>query len=231
MKVLVFSDIHANIYALQALMQTQDFKTADLKICLGDCIIMGPRPNEVLEIMTKLDCITLIGNNDSYVANFVLKKDAIAMGQERQQHIQYFKDIIKPEFIEWLKNRPYEYVLNTPKHKLYFTHYKWKNKYDINDSPYPICEKSIEDVYKDIDCDYIFYGHQHKPYQFINNKHYYGVGSIGMIYPGNYAVIDIDDKGEVEVNYKALNYDFELMKNDMLKQNYICAKFFLTFFN
>lgn len=231
MKVLVFSDTHSNIYALKKLINSQDFKTANLKICLGDNIMMGPRPNEVLEILTKMDCVTLIGNNDGYIANQISIKDLNSLSAERKEHINYVKNILKPEYLQWLQKLPYEYVLTTKKHKLYFTHYIWKNKFTIKDCGYPICEKSIIEDFKNINCDYVFYGHQHKPYKFINGKHYYGIGSIGMIYPGNYAVINIDDDGEVDVEYKTLNYNFDLMKNDMINQNYVCSKLFLTFFD
>ena len=42
MKICVFTDIHGNLDAFKLLMQTEDFKSADLKICLGDAVVMGP---------------------------------------------------------------------------------------------------------------------------------------------------------------------------------------------
>ena len=48
MKILVFSDVHGNLNALNALIETKDFKTADKIIFLGDVVFGASRPNECI---------------------------------------------------------------------------------------------------------------------------------------------------------------------------------------
>ena len=69
MKACVFTDIHANLDALNKLISTNDFKNSDVKICLGDAVVMGPFPNECCKALLDNNCIWLMGNHDSYIAN------------------------------------------------------------------------------------------------------------------------------------------------------------------
>ncbi len=232
MKILVFSDMHSNIYALEQLLQTQDYKDSDLKIALGDYVVMGPRPNETMQKMLEQDCIKLIGNNDSYVANFLPQDEVQAMPLDRQQHIEYVRNILNPEYIDVLKNLPYEYVYKTKHHTLYFTHYAWEDKFNVKDCPITPTSQDLYQAFGDIKADYVFFGHKHEPVGGkINNTTYVGVGSLGMSYPANYVVVDIDNDDNITIIRKQLDYDFDSMRQDMLDQNYVCANTFLNFFN
>ncbi len=64
MRVLVLSDIHANLTALEAVFQ--DAGAADEIWCLGDMIGYGPDPNDVIKRMRALPNLTacLLGNHD-----------------------------------------------------------------------------------------------------------------------------------------------------------------------
>jgi diadenosine tetraphosphatase ApaH/serine/threonine PP2A family protein phosphatase len=63
MRVLVVSDIHANLTALEAVLL--DAGTFDCVWCLGDLVGYGPDPNEVIErIRTLPGLLCLIGNHD-----------------------------------------------------------------------------------------------------------------------------------------------------------------------
>ena len=47
MRVAVISDIHANLHALEAVLEAIDADPPDALWCLGDLVGYGPRPNEV----------------------------------------------------------------------------------------------------------------------------------------------------------------------------------------
>ena len=53
MKTLILSDIHANLPALQAILDRES--SWDEVICLGDAIVAGPHPDEVLSLLRDLD--------------------------------------------------------------------------------------------------------------------------------------------------------------------------------
>ncbi len=63
MRVLVISDIHANLDALEAVLA--DAGSFDAVWCLGDLVGYGPDPNEVIERVRALPgLMCLIGNHD-----------------------------------------------------------------------------------------------------------------------------------------------------------------------
>jgi predicted phosphodiesterase len=65
MKVLVISDVHANLTALEAVLSEAQAEGFDSVWCLGDLVGYGPDPNECIERVRVLpDLICLIGNHD-----------------------------------------------------------------------------------------------------------------------------------------------------------------------
>ncbi len=64
MRVAVVSDIHANLHALEAVLEAIDADPPDELWCLGDLVGYGPRPNEVTEIVRDRAQVCLVGNHD-----------------------------------------------------------------------------------------------------------------------------------------------------------------------
>jgi len=69
MKLVVLSDIHANIWALQAVLDELKREGEFLLILAGDLVNMGPRPQETLQLLAKYDGQSLVisGNHEGYV--------------------------------------------------------------------------------------------------------------------------------------------------------------------
>jgi len=66
MKIIVLSDIHSNLDALQAV--AGNLPQYDELWCLGDIVGYGPQPNEVIERLQQLrPAVTLMGNHDQAV--------------------------------------------------------------------------------------------------------------------------------------------------------------------
>ncbi len=64
MKTAVISDIHANLPALEAVLEAVDREGVDQIWCLGDAVGYGASPNECLEILVGRTDIWLVGNHD-----------------------------------------------------------------------------------------------------------------------------------------------------------------------
>ena len=63
MRILVISDIHANLTALEAVLNASD--DYDAVWCLGDLVGYGPDPNEcVAKIRDLQNLLCIIGNHD-----------------------------------------------------------------------------------------------------------------------------------------------------------------------
>jgi predicted phosphodiesterase len=63
---LIISDVHSNIYALEAIWQQE--KDSDVIYCTGDLVDYGPFPKEVLDWARVHDLICTQGNHDRWVA-------------------------------------------------------------------------------------------------------------------------------------------------------------------
>ena len=63
MRVLILSDIHANLVALETVLNTAD-GAYDAIWCLGDVVGYGPRPNECVELMRDRAAVCVMGNHD-----------------------------------------------------------------------------------------------------------------------------------------------------------------------
>lgn len=70
MKYLVFSDIHSNLEAFEALLSQDAFKDADKYLFLGDLVGYGANPNEIINRFKELDNSYYIrGNHDKVIAD------------------------------------------------------------------------------------------------------------------------------------------------------------------
>jgi predicted phosphodiesterase len=63
-RVAVFSDVHANLAALEAVLAAVDSDGVDELWCLGDTVGYGPRPNECCALVEARTAVCLSGNHD-----------------------------------------------------------------------------------------------------------------------------------------------------------------------
>ena len=63
MRVLILSDIHANLIALETVLRTAKGHY-DTVWCLGDVVGYGPRPNECIELVREQATLCVMGNHD-----------------------------------------------------------------------------------------------------------------------------------------------------------------------
>lgn len=103
MQILILSDLHANLYALQAVLADSESLYQQI-VCCGDLVGYNPHPGPVLE-WTKANCAHVIrGNHDKVVAriddlewfNEVAKQAALWTMQElKSEQIGYLRSLEK----------------------------------------------------------------------------------------------------------------------------------------
>jgi predicted phosphodiesterase len=101
-RILLLSDIHANLEALEACLDTAP--AYDMVVNLGDVVGYGASPNQVIERSRELGEIFVRGNHDRAVAGLTDLKDfnpiaGLAALWTRQQ--------LTPENMEWLQALPH----------------------------------------------------------------------------------------------------------------------------
>ena len=69
MKIALFSDVHANLPALEAFFKDVDSRKPDTIYCLGDLVGYNIWPNEVINAIRKRNIPTIAGNYDFGIGN------------------------------------------------------------------------------------------------------------------------------------------------------------------
>lgn len=65
MRIALFSDIHSNYHALEAVLADMGRRSVDRLICLGDVTLKGPLPKECVDRVRDLGCPVVSGNADA----------------------------------------------------------------------------------------------------------------------------------------------------------------------
>src|SRR4029450_7452423 len=68
MRIGIFSDVHANIEALTAVLDAFKSERIDKYVCIGDVVGYGASPNECCDLIRKTAAYTILGNHDAAVA-------------------------------------------------------------------------------------------------------------------------------------------------------------------
>lgn len=167
MKMLVYTDVYGNKHALEQLTKTNDYKTADLRVFLGDAVMLCPYPNECLTTIWNNGDIFLLCNHDVNCA-FCLPDNECLSKPEKAEHTNYMRNKTKPEYIDKLKSMPKDYAIEIQGKKFYFAHFPWKDDRTIMfdpDTPNAPTQDTAH-LFGNVNVDYIIFGQNHKPANF-----------------------------------------------------------------
>ncbi len=105
MRIGIFSDTHANLEALTAVLDALDKESVDKLVCLGDTVGYGGSPNECCELVQQRAAFTILGNHDAAVAG---RMDYSFYYDAARQALDYHASILAPGHMKWLRGLPYE---------------------------------------------------------------------------------------------------------------------------
>ena len=231
MKIALFSDIHANLPALEACLKSIEEQQPDAIYCLGDLVGYNVWPNEVINEIRKRGIPTIAGNYDQGIG---LMSDECGCAYKTDGEkdmgkisISYTNSIVKPEERKYLRTLPahikVEFQLNEDKLNLLLVHGSPRkiNEYLFEDRD----EKSLMRIMEGADADIMCFGHTHKPYHRIlptehtHYRHAINIGSVGKPKDGNsqgcYVILTINadssitNKEAVQVEFIRFDYDVE----------------------
>ena len=220
MRIAVFSDLHGNYQAAKAILEDIQKNSYDEVICLGDIIGIGPKPKETLELILDSNIDIILGNHELYYTKGIETDDRITEESEIEHHKwvhNCIKDIPKEKL-----DYPLFKELNINGKKILFQHYMLCNK------SYPFMRlsiknmKEIEDYCENMDCAYMFIGHEHRSFEVSKNgKHIICIGSSGCVKDNKtfYTIIDSNNK-ELKIIKKELVFDRDGFINDLKSYKY-----------
>ena len=231
MRIAVISDIHSNIYALEAVLGDIENRNVDLVVCTGDLVGYGTRPNEVINTIRKKKVLTIMGNYDDAIGNYKIvcgcdypdPKDA----QKAGLSMQFTSSETTDENKKYLSNLPKESTLtfNNKTIKLVHGSTRLINEYLKENS------EEAKEVMSELDEDILVCGHTHIPYvKYYGEKLLINAGSVGKPKTNNpkanYVIIEINNednlsngKSLIEVEIIEVNYDFEKAAKEIEKNN------------
>lgn len=103
MRLAILSDIHSNLEALTAVVNDLEKLNIEKVYCTGDVVGYGPNPNEVIEILSQLKAICVMGNHDNACFN---KKMQDWMNEDASLSIDYTKKVLTSENYTYLSQLP-----------------------------------------------------------------------------------------------------------------------------
>jgi predicted phosphodiesterase len=234
MRIALFSDIHANLPALQACLTDMDNRDLDAAYCLGDLVGYNVWPNEVVDEIRRRRIPTIAGNYDEGVGRksddcgCVYKTDdEKLMGKIS---ISFTNHLVQPAQRHFLRTLPFslslEFRLADGPLTLVMVHGSPRHisEYLFEDRD----ERSLLRICKDARADILCFGHTHKPFHRIlpreepahgYHRHAINTGSVGKPKDGDprgcYVILTIDpgssvrNPDSVKVEFVRFEYDIE----------------------
>ncbi|RUA11326.1 MAG: YfcE family phosphodiesterase [Flavobacteriia bacterium] len=251
MKIALFSDIHANLPALEAFFVDVEKHRPDAIYCLGDLVGYNIWPNEVVHEIRKRRIPTIAGNYDFGIGRNSDDCGCAYKSDEEKANgaisISYTNSIMGDDERAYLKSLPshinVEFKWNDETVNLLLVHGSPRriNEYLFEDRK----EKSLVRILRDANADILCFGHTHQPYhkalldydEGTIYRHAINIGSIGKPKDGDnrgcYVLLDMDedyrraDKNSIHVEFVRFGYDVEraakAVENSVLPNVYAMA--------
>jgi putative phosphoesterase len=157
MKIVIISDIHANLAALEALPED----TYDQLWCLGDLVDYGPRPHEVVQWVKNNATVAVRGNHDHAVGFDVDPQCSLPYKHLASVTMRYTRKVCAQDDFAFLRQLPVQREIAAAGVKFYLVHAAPTDPlfgYRPEDSEQ--WEREVEWI----DADVLIVGHTHTPF-------------------------------------------------------------------
>jgi diadenosine tetraphosphatase ApaH/serine/threonine PP2A family protein phosphatase len=103
-RTFIFSDLHANLQAAEAVFADARGRGFDRSVCLGDLVGYGANPNEVIDLVRRLKPDALVrGNHDKAACGIT---EGTAFNDAARAALAWTRDALTPESAAWLRALP-----------------------------------------------------------------------------------------------------------------------------
>lgn len=181
MKLIIFTDTHANLPALQAVLGVAVREGYDEIIHTGDALCIGPQPSECLDLLLRTPRLTcLMGNHDYYFAHGIPTPPPAWMSLPELQHKQWTYAQISPALRrdvaawQWTAHR------EVAGERLAFLHYALRrNGIGFRRIIHQPTADELDQLFEGVPGEVIFYGHHHPSDDQRGRARYINPGSLG----------------------------------------------------
>jgi putative phosphoesterase len=213
-RIAIFSDLHGNSAATEAVLAAIDAERPDAVYCLGDLVGYGARPNETIALIRERGIPTIMGNYDDGVG---FDRDDCGCAYTDPE-----EEARGQESLFWTR------VETTPENKAYLRTLVPEIRFEaegvrfrlVHGSPRRMNEYLFEDrdprslarIAQGADADVLVFGHTHKPWvRQIEGVLFVNEGSVGKPKDGDpraaWALFTVDAGEPVRVDIRRVPYD------------------------
>jgi putative phosphoesterase len=214
MRVAIISDIHANIAALEPVLDDLKHQDVERTYCLGDLVGYAPFPNEVIDRIRQDAIPTIMGNYDDGVG-FDRDECGCAYRDPEEQRLgdmslRWTEKTVTPDRKTFLRSLEAQIRFDADGKRFRLVHGSPRrmNEYLFEDRPL----SSFQRLAATSDCDVLIFGHTHKPYtKRVDGVLFLNAGSVGKPKDGDprACCVVLDTTGEVSVEFRRIPYDIQ----------------------
>lgn len=225
MRVAALYDIHANLPALEAVLQEIAQLRVD-RILVGGDVVPGPMPRETIErlLAIKLPCDFLQGNGEIAVLEEMAGKAATGVPEQHRPVLQWTAQQLGPEHERLLSRWQATVHMQHPDvGEILFCHATPRNATEIFTRNTPE-ERLLATAFSNVNASVVVCGHTHMQFdRMIGSCRVVNAGSVGMPFgkPGAYWLLI--DSG---IELRRTPYDFEKAAEAVRRTNYLQASEF-----
>lgn len=226
MKIAVISDIHANLIALNTVLEDIKEQNCDKIFCLGDLAMAGPQPVETVDFIIKQTDWTIIqGNTDKLIVDYSseLFENMMNTFPLMAKALREDVKVLREDQKEFLRKLPPQKELEIEGVKILLVHGSpRRNNEDILPN-LPI--EQVEEIIDGVNADLILCGHTHMPagYQTNTKQTVINDGSVGRPMTEDlkacYLILDINN-GSFTAEHRLLDYTREKAAEIMRERNF-----------
>ena len=225
MRFAIFSDIHSNLEALEAMLADANENRCTNFVCLGDVVGYNANPHECVERVREMDCPIVKGNHDEQAS---LSKSSRDFNELAEHAISWTRDHLTDADKEWLRGLCLQQSVGdfTIVHATLDTPGQWSYVFNTLDAAASFTYQHTA---------VCFFGHTHVPMAFVRDegirrvkiehlridpakKYFINVGSVGQPRDGDwraaYCIYDVDAN---DVEQRRVPYDVETAQEKMIK--------------
>jgi predicted phosphodiesterase len=213
MRIAVIADLHANLPALQAVLDDAAKIGCEAVYCVGDVVGRGPHPNEVVDELRRLAIPTVQGNWDEAVGMDREQPGSAWPSHEAEAaglaSLAWTAERVTDENRAWLRTLPTTLRVGIEGRSLFFFHGSplRSSEYLWADRPSRHLARIASDEADDLFC----FGHTHEAFhRVVGQSHFVAAGSVGCGSDADqrarYAVVYVGHP-EIAIGFRPVDYD------------------------
>ena len=225
MRFAIFSDIHSNLEALEAVLQDAHKHKCTHFVCLGDVVGYNANPQECTARVREMDCPIVKGNHDEQAS---LIKSSRDFNELAEHAIEWTRENLTEEDKNWLRNLRLQRQVRdfTIVHATLDTPAQWGYVFNNLDAAASFTYQHTT---------VCFFGHTHVPMAFVRDdgvrrvridqlriesgkKYFINAGSVGQSRDGDWhAAYCLYDTENNVVEQRRVKYDLQTAQQKIIK--------------